>query len=54
MNFNQSFSNIVDLFQEGLGSILGANKNWGRWSDKVAVMFPDIASRESILKNRDQ
>ena len=27
------------------------NKNWGRWSDIVAVMLPEIKSWETILEN---
>ena len=41
---------MFDLLHKGFESTLGANKNWGRWSDMVAVMFPDIASHESTFK----
>ena len=27
------------------------NKNWGWWSDIVAVMLPEISSWETILEN---
>lgn len=30
---------------------LGANKNWGKWSKIVAVIFPEITSGEIILEN---
>ena len=29
---------------------MGANKSCGRWSDMVAVVFPDIASHESTFE----
>ena len=35
---------------KGFESILGANKNWWRWSDMVAVMFPAIVSHERTFK----
>ena len=35
---------------KGFEKKLGANKNWGRWSEIVAVRFPDIISLESIFK----
>ena len=38
---------MFDLLHKGFESTLGANKNWARWLDMVAVMFPDIASHES-------
>ena len=41
---------MFGLLHKGFGSTLGANKNWGRWSDMVAVMFPDTASHESSLE----
>ena len=41
---------MFDLLHKGFESTLGANKNWGRWSDMVAVMFPDIASHQSTFK----
>ena len=41
---------MFDLLHKGFESTLGANKNWGRWSDIVAVMFPDIASNETTLE----
>ena len=50
LNFDQSLSRIFDLLHKGFESTLGANKNWGRWSDIVAVMCPDIASNESTLE----
>ena len=49
LNFDQSLSRMFDLLHKGFESTLGANKNWGRWSDMVAIMFPDIASRESTF-----
>ena len=41
---------MFELLHKGFESTLGANKNWGRWSDMVAVMFPDIASHESTFE----
>ena len=41
---------MFDLLDKWFGSTLGANKNCGRWSDMVAVMFPDIASHESTFE----
>ena len=35
---------------KGFENKIGANKNWGRWSEIVAVRFPDIISLESILE----
>ena len=43
MNFDQSLFGIFHLLQKGVEHTLGANKNWGRWSDMIAVMFPEIA-----------
>ena len=41
---------MLDLLHKGLERTFGANKNWGRWSDMAAVMFPDIASHESTFE----
>ena len=30
----------------------GANKNWGKWSEIVAFIFPEITSGEIIVENR--
>ena len=45
---------MVNLFQERFESILRVNKNWGRWSDISADIFPDIASLKGILKHCKQ
>ena len=50
LNFDQSLSKMFDLLCKGFESTSGANKNWGRWSDMDAVMFPDIASHESTFE----
>ena len=50
LNFDQSFSKTFELLYEGFQWILGANKNCGRWSEIVAVRFPDIISLESIFQ----
>ena len=50
LNFDQSLSRVFDLLHKGLESTLGVNKNWGRWSDMVAVMFPNTASLESTFE----
>ena len=31
--------------------MLGTNENWGKWSDIVAVMLPDIMLGEIKLEN---
>ena len=49
-NFDQSLSRMFDLLHKGFESTLGANKNWGRWSDMIAVMFSDITSHERTLE----
>ena len=41
---------MFELLHRGFESIFGAYKNWGRWSDMVAIMFPDIASHESTFE----
>ena len=41
---------MFDLLYKGFENTLGANKNWGKCSDMVAVMFPDIASHESTFE----
>ena len=41
---------MFDLLHKGFESTLGANKNWDRWSDMVAVIFPDIASHKSTFE----
>ena len=41
----------MDFWHELFESTLGANKNWGRWSDIVTVMLPEITSWEIILEN---
>ena len=48
-----SFINIgiYDFWPEFSESTLGANKNWGRWSDIVKVMLLEITSWEIILEN---
>ena len=48
-----SFINIgiYDFWPEFFESTLGANKNWGRWSDIVKVMLLEITSWEIILEN---
>ena len=38
------------MLQDGFESTLPANKNQGRSSDIVAVIFPDIVLKESILE----
>ena len=50
LNFDQSPSRMFDLLLKGSESTLGANRNWGRWSDVAAVMFPDIASHGSTFE----
>ena len=32
--------------------MLGTNENWGKWSDIVAVMLPDIILREISFENK--
>ena len=49
-NLDQPLSRMFHLLQKGFENTLGANKNWGRWSDMVAVMSPDIASHKSALQ----
>ena len=41
----------MGFWHEFFESTLGANKNWSRWSDIVAVMLPENTSREIILEN---
>ena len=41
---------MFDLLHNGIESTLKGNKNWGRLSDMVAVIFADIASHESIFE----
>ena len=41
----------MDFWVGGFGRILGTNENWGKWSDIVAVMLPDIISGEIKLEN---
>ena len=41
---------MFDLLHKGFESTLGANKSWGRWSDMVAVMLPDIILYESTFE----
>ena len=50
MNFDESLSRMFDLLHNGIESTLKGNKNWGRLSDMVAVIFADIASHESIFE----
>ena len=49
LDFDQSLSRVFDLLHKGLESTFGINKNWGRWSDMVAVMFPKTASLENTF-----
>ena len=42
---------IIDFWVGGFDRILGTNENWGKWSDIVAVMLPDIISGEIKLEN---
>ena len=42
---------MLDLFDEGLTNTLEAIRNWGRWSDIVAVILPDITSCDVRLQN---
>ena len=49
-NFDQSLSRMFYLLHKGFESTFAANKNWGRWSDMVAVMFSDITSHERTLE----
>ena len=41
----------MDFLHEAFESTLGANKNWNRWSDIVAVILPEITSWETISGN---
>ena len=41
----------MDFWHDVFESTQGANKTWGRWSDIVAVMLPEILSWEIILEN---
>ena len=50
-NFDQSLSWIFKFYQDGFKSLLGAKKNWGKWSEMLALKFPDINFGEIILKN---
>ena len=45
-----SFPKMLVLFAGGLQKISGAIKNWGRWSEIVAVRFSAITSFEIKLK----
>ena len=51
LNFDQFFHKIVDFWLEGFDKIFGTNKNWGKWSDMVAVMLADIISDVIKLEN---
>ena len=44
------FPGCLIYCKKEFGSTLGANKNWGGWSNMVAVMFPDIASHKSTFE----
>ena len=46
MTFDFGFFDLIFTF----GSTLGASKNWDRWSDIVAVVLPEIALWEIILR----
>ena len=41
---------ILELFDEGFANAFGVIRNWGRWSDKVAVILPDITLCDVILQ----
>ena len=47
LNFDSSLLKIFDLFWDGFVRIY---KNWGKWSEIVAVRFADIISLESIFE----
>ena len=44
LNFDQFCHKIVHFWLEGFDRMFGTNKNWGKWSDMVAVMLADIIS----------
>ena len=43
---------IKDFWVEGFDIILWTNENWGKWSDIVAVMLPDIILWKIKLKDK--
>ena len=43
---------MLDLLTEILPVILRTIENWGRWSEIVAVKYPDIMSRSLTFENR--
>ena len=45
------FSQKLDFWVEGFDRMLGTDDNWGKWSDVVAIMLPDIISWEIKLEN---
>lgn len=42
---------MLNLLDEGFANTFGAIRNWGRWSDVVAVILPDITLCEVRLQN---
>ena len=48
LNFDQSLSKKLAFWRGGFDKIFGTNKNWGKWSNMVTVLLPDIAS-ENVL-----
>ena len=53
---DQQLSKIFNFADGGLKKIARAIRNWGKWSDIVVVMFPDILfgviTFEQILSSR--
>ena len=41
----------LDFWLEWFEQIFGTNKSWGKWSDMIAAILPDIISSETKLKN---
>ena len=35
---------LLDLLEGGLAKVFSETKNWGRWSEMVAVILPQIMS----------
>ena len=51
MKFDQLLLLPLDLNEPGSEKIDGMIKSWGRWSDKVDIKFPHIASFDIRLEN---
>ena len=51
LNFDQSLSKKLAFWRGGFDKIFGTNKNWGKWSNMVTVLLPDIASRKIKFEN---